>query len=155
VEINARIVALPNLDGGIADGRAARGEQAATEPGDFADGGRESVVDGDEVVVRVERELVGIERPLGLARRERELLGKEARHGEERGGKGGLAQEFTARRLNMEGAGSEVGFHGWNKHWRNEVVTEKFAAGARNVCPDGRRFTGPARRVPRGRVVRN
>ena len=91
VEINSGRVALPNLNRGVADGRAARGEQAATEPGDFTDGGREAVVDGDEVVVRVERELVGIERPLGLLGRERELLGEEARHGAERGSKGGLA----------------------------------------------------------------
>lgn len=65
-------------------GAPPRIEQAAADVLDFSDRGREGVVDDDEVVVRVEREVWGVERALldpgGLAR---EFLGERAGHSEQ------------------------------------------------------------------------
>ena len=45
---------------------------------DLANRGRDVVVDDDQVVIRIERQMIGIERPLGLRRRERERFGEAA-----------------------------------------------------------------------------
>ena len=68
VEVDAVGVALPDLDDGVADRVALGVEDAAGQVRDLADGRRDGVVDDDQVVVGVERQLVGVERPLGLAR---------------------------------------------------------------------------------------
>ena len=71
VQIDAVVVHLPDFDQGVADGRAARIEDAAAQVGDLADGRSDAVVDDDQVVVRVERQVIRIERAFGLPRRAR------------------------------------------------------------------------------------
>jgi hypothetical protein len=53
---------------------------------DLADRRRERVVEDDEIVVRIEREMVRIKWTFGLGRRAQQFLGESARHREERGG---------------------------------------------------------------------
>ena len=66
------------------------------QPGDLADRRRDAVVHDDEIVVGIERQLVGIERPLGLLRCARQRLGERARHREQRRPQGHLTEEITA-----------------------------------------------------------
>src|SRR5262249_48621489 len=61
--------------------------------GDFADGGREGIVDDDQVVVGVQRQLVGVERSLGLPRSADQLLGERAADRE-----GGRTQSETTQK---------------------------------------------------------
>src|SRR5207244_2214750 len=63
--------------------------------GDFADGRGEGVVDDDQVVVGVQRQLVGVERAFSLPWRSDEFLGKGAVGQGARGGKGGRADGET------------------------------------------------------------
>jgi hypothetical protein len=97
VEIGAVIVGLPDLDQRISHRLAMLVEDASGQPGDLADGRRDAVVHDDQVVVGIERELVGIERTLGLLRRARQSLGESPRDREHRRPQGDLPEEITTR----------------------------------------------------------
>ena len=84
VEVSALVIGLPDFDQGIAHRIAMFVEDATGQPSDLADGRRDAVVHDDEVVVRIERQLVGIERTLRLLRRACQRLGESARHREHR-----------------------------------------------------------------------
>ena len=86
MQVDAVAVDLPDLDDGAADRSAPPVEDAPPQVGNFAEGGRGRIADDDQVVVDVEREGVRIERPLGLTRRQDQLLGEEAGRRPERGG---------------------------------------------------------------------
>jgi hypothetical protein len=92
---------MPDLDDGIANRIAFEVEDAAAQVRDLADGRRDGAVDDEQVVVRVERHLVGVERPLGLGGCAGEFLGEQARRGEGGGPQGAGAQEQTTRRQNQ------------------------------------------------------
>ena len=83
VQVDALGVALPDLDQGVADRVALGVEDPAGQVGDLADGRGDAVVDDEQVVVGVERELVRVERPLGLGRGAGQLLGEQPAGGEQ------------------------------------------------------------------------
>src|SRR5438093_8211897 len=82
VDIGSIVVALPDFNQRIANRIAVRVEYASAQPGDLAHGGRHAVVDDNQVIVCVERQVVGVERPFGLLRRANEFLGKCAGKGQ-------------------------------------------------------------------------
>jgi hypothetical protein len=67
VQITAVAIDLPNLDDDIPQRFAGEVEYATREMRYFTDRGRDRVVDNDEIIVGIERKLVGIERPFGLS----------------------------------------------------------------------------------------
>ena len=93
MQVNAVGITLPDLDERVADGFAAGVEHPAADVGDLAHAGRDPVVDDQQVVVGVEREMVRIIRSLGLRRRPGQRLGKGAGGGEEGGGEAGVPEE--------------------------------------------------------------
>src|SRR5262245_66094152 len=93
MQVDALTVALPDFDESVLHRAAAGVEDAAGEVRDLADGGRDAVVDDDQVVVGVERELVRVEGALGLRRRAREFVGEGAAEGEEGGRECGAAEK--------------------------------------------------------------
>ena len=96
VDVNAVHVALPDLHGRAAHRLAIRPEDAPAEIRDLAGRGSDRVIHDEEIVVRIERQMVGVERPLGLARCGCERGGKCAGHGEERAGRGKLREKTAA-----------------------------------------------------------
>ena len=84
VVINLFRVALPDLDQSIPHRAARRVEHLAGQVGDLADGRSDAVVDDDQVVVGVERQLVGIKWPFFTLRCPRELIGEKPGRGEQR-----------------------------------------------------------------------
>ena len=95
VDVGAVVIGLPNLDEGIAHRLAFFVEDATTQPRDGADRWGDPVIHDDEVVIRIERELVRIERTLRLLRRPRERFGESSGHSEQRRPERDLAQEIT------------------------------------------------------------
>ena len=91
VDIDLVGVALPDFDGDAAHRTPRGGQHPTRQLGDLADGRSDPIVDNDQVVVGVERELVGIERPFFARRRagEFELLGEHAASGEKRRARSG------------------------------------------------------------------
>ena len=87
VDVGPVVVDLPDLDQGVPHRVALGVEDAAGQVGHLADGRRDAVVDDEQVVVGVERELVRIKRPLGLPGRAHQLVGEQAA-----GREGGRAQ---------------------------------------------------------------
>ena len=69
---------LPDFNERISDRPAGRVEQLARQVSNFPDGRREVVVNNDQIIVGIERQMVGIERALGLMRSEGEGFGKGA-----------------------------------------------------------------------------
>ena len=67
-EIDAVPVALPDFDEDVSHRLSACGEDAAGKVGHFAHGGRDVVVDDEEIVIGVKRQLGGIKRSLRDAR---------------------------------------------------------------------------------------
>src|SRR2546428_6492408 len=96
VQINAVAVHLPNLDQRIANRLTARIENPSAEVRDLAERRREAVVHYDEVIVSIQRQVVGIERPFGLARRAHEFVGEGARDGEKGGSEAHAAEKASA-----------------------------------------------------------
>ena len=78
MQVDPAVVALPDLDERVSDRFAPGVEDAAPEPRDGPDGGRDAVVDDEQVVVGVEGQLVRIERSLRLQGRAHELIGEDA-----------------------------------------------------------------------------
>src|SRR5436309_40261 len=68
VQINALAIHLPDFHQRITNWIPFGIEDASAQMSYFADGGSNGVVDNDQVVVRIERQTVGIERTFGLAR---------------------------------------------------------------------------------------
>ena len=82
VKINTIVIALPDLNQRVADRFPARVEHTPTEPGYFADGRCDSIIDDEQVVIRVEREFVRVKRTLGQAWGSREFFCKCAGRGQ-------------------------------------------------------------------------
>ena len=78
LEVGAVAVALPDLDDGVADRVALGVEDPAAQVRDLADRRGDRVVDDQQVVVGVERELGRVVRPLVLVRGAGQLLGEGA-----------------------------------------------------------------------------
>jgi hypothetical protein len=78
VQVDAVSVGLPDLDDRVADRLAARVEDAAGQVRDLADRGGDMLVHNDQVVVGIERQMIGIEGPFGLPRRAEQLFGEGA-----------------------------------------------------------------------------
>ncbi len=93
VEIAAIAIDLPDFDQCAADRVALGVEYFAGKVRHFADGGGDVVVDDEQIVVGVEGEFVGVERPLSLARGECEGFG-EGTGGVEERGEGSCGDQF-------------------------------------------------------------
>ncbi len=78
VQIGAIVVALPDLDDGVADRFAARIEDLAREMRNRPHGGGEGVVEDDQIVVGVEGKFVGIERTFRLSGGAHQFFGEDA-----------------------------------------------------------------------------
>jgi hypothetical protein len=101
-------------DEGVADGVALGVEDTPAEVRHLADGRRDGVVDDQQVVVGVQRQLVGVERPLGLLRGAHQFVGEGARRGQEdAAGCGQPAQEAPAGRVRIEQSHRENLLTGW------------------------------------------
>ena len=94
VEIDAVIIDLPDFDEGIAHRLAGSAKNAAGQMGYLAQCRRERIVDNDQIVVGVQRQLVGIERALGQSRRDGQLFGPGS-PGKRSGGRQGKPFEQT------------------------------------------------------------
>lgn len=83
VDIVSTDIRLPNFDYRISD-RTSRGSFYRTaEMSDLTDCGRDLIVDDDEIVIGVERKLIGVERPLRLPGRFGQRLREGARCSQE------------------------------------------------------------------------
>src|ERR1051325_6484702 len=100
VQIRPVVVALPDFHDGIANWITFGIENSSAHVGHLADSRRERIVNHEQVVVRVERQVIGIERPFCLSRREQQVR-KKPGGGEQRGAECSLAKKLTAAR-NME-----------------------------------------------------
>ena len=78
MQIGPVIVHLPDLDQSVADRVSAGVQNLTAQVGYLAHGWRDGVVDDEQIVVGVERQMVGIKRPFRLPRRTHELFGKGA-----------------------------------------------------------------------------
>src|SRR5687768_23916 len=73
MQIDAVCVALPDFNQGIANRLALRVENAAAEMRDLTHRWADRVVDDQQIVVSIQRQLVRVERPLGLTGRLQEI----------------------------------------------------------------------------------
>ena len=90
------VIHLPDFDERVADRRSGGAEDAPAEVCNFSDGRCQSVIDNDKVIIGVEREIDGVERPFGLTRGLRELLGEGSWKPQPGGTKGEVAYEAAA-----------------------------------------------------------
>ena len=88
VEINAVMIDLPDFHQRVADRLALRIGHPPAEVRHAAQGGGEAIVQDDEVIVGIQREIDGVKRPLGLLRGERESFRERAGHPEPRSPEG-------------------------------------------------------------------
>ena len=93
VQIHAVVIHLPDFHEGIADGITASIEDAPAQVCYFPDGWSNSVVNNDQIIVRIERQVIRIERPFGLARGAHQLFGEGARDREERSSEAQAAEK--------------------------------------------------------------
>jgi hypothetical protein len=108
VNVGPLAVHLPDLDDGVAHRIPLGIEDPPGQVRDLADGGRDGVVDDEQVVVGVQRELVRVERPLGLPRRADQLLGEQAARREGRRAERQGAQEGAAVTARQATSGKSV-----------------------------------------------
>src|SRR5579872_3994963 len=95
VDVRPFAIHLPDLHDRVPDRMPARVENAAAEVRDLAHGRGDMVVDDDQVVIRIERKPIRIERSLRLPRCAHELLG-ESRAAREQENAGGASSEEAA-----------------------------------------------------------
>lgn len=95
MDIGAVVIGLPDLDQRITYRVAVFVEDATGQPSDLADRGRDAVIHDNQIIIGIERQMIGVERSLGLLRRARQCLSESARHREQRGTQGYLAEEIT------------------------------------------------------------
>ena len=133
MQIHAVAVDLPDLDEGVANRRAGRGQNPPAQVRDDADRRRHAVPDDDQIVIGVERESIRIERPFSLPRRERELFSEQPRNGEEVGSR--------KRRRRVRGAPNE-GPSGRPLYFRahRSPLRRKYARCVSEMCQSGERF---------------
>ena len=106
MQVRSAVIALPDFDDRIANRRAARVEDASAEIRDLADGRRQRVVHDQQIVVRIEREMVGVKWSFGLLRCANEFLGECAGDGEE-----GEAESAAGEKAAAVERGDDGGFH--------------------------------------------
>jgi hypothetical protein len=82
MNVRRAAIHLPDFHERAAHGLSTGAEDASGEIGDFANGGRDGVVDNQQVIIGIERHLIGIVRTFGEARRSHQLVRKEAGRGE-------------------------------------------------------------------------
>ncbi len=109
MEVTGVVVHLPDLDDGVANGIAMRIEDSAGQVRNVADGRRDRIVDDEQIVVGIERQVIGIERPFRLRRRAHELFGEDAGGIKRACGEGGGAEAEACKEA---AAGVEVCIHG-------------------------------------------
>src|SRR5690606_5718634 len=120
VKVSAVIIDLPDFNSGISNGRAVTAEHPPGQMRDLADRRGDRIIDNQEVVVRVERQAVGIKRSFRLGWRKRQFLGKrpgplEPLRRQHRGNRhAGMTQEGSAvpwSRQNLHGQLSIIHDH--------------------------------------------
>src|ERR1051326_7041898 len=83
VQINTLVVHLPDLHQCVANRLAAAIEHPPAQVRDRSQRGGDAVINDDEIVVSVQRKVVGVKRTFGLLRRANQFLSKSAWNGEE------------------------------------------------------------------------
>ena len=101
--IHAERVALPDLQARAAHGAALRIEHAAAQMQDGAGGALRATGDLDQIVVRIERQLEGIERAGGLSRRRRQAR-RAGRQSVQPGDRGRGQDHTPPRQAGMQGS---------------------------------------------------
>ena len=145
VDVRAVRIALPNLHRRTAHRFAARPEHASAQVSDVTDRGRDCIVHDDEIIVRVERQMVGIKWPLGLLRCERQHLGKCAVRPESRRRQRETLQQPATAEWDEKRTGKN-GFAG-GLHARN--LRRNARVSRANLPASHRRATTPlAREIP-------
>src|SRR6478752_4468242 len=97
MQISPAIVALPNFYCRVPNRVPLTIENSSTQIRDLAHTGSQLVIDDQEIVVRIQRQLVRIKRPLGLGWRLHQLLGKHPGNIQRRSKGGRAAQKQTTR----------------------------------------------------------
>jgi hypothetical protein len=87
---------LPYLHKSIADWLPARIQYSAAEPGDLTQAGCRGVIDDEEVIIRIQGEMIRIKGAFGLRWGTGQFFGEQPGHGEKRAGKGHLADKSAA-----------------------------------------------------------
>src|SRR5262245_9521665 len=83
MEVRTVVVALPNLDGGVANWVSSWSENSTAHVSDLADARCHGIIDYNEIIIRIQGKMIRIERTFRLARGLDELLGKGSRDSEE------------------------------------------------------------------------
>ena len=78
VQIGAVVIHLPDFDEHISQRFSVTVEYSTGEMSYFTDGGRDRVIDDNQVIIRVQRQVIGIEGAFGLLRRSHQILGEGA-----------------------------------------------------------------------------
>ena len=125
MQVGPAVVALPDFHERIAHRVALRIENAPAHVSNLADGGSDRVIDDDEIVIRIERQMVRVKRPLRLRRRSDELFGKSPRRRKKREAHSSTGEKATAVER------GEV-LHGDLKLRAGGKVVEKRTGGAKS-----------------------
>src|SRR5262245_59327978 len=116
MKIRPVVVTLPNLYERPADRISLRVQHTAGQMSNLTHGRRDVVVDNDQIIIRVERQLVWVKRTLHLSRRDCQFVGKCAanrEHGSE-ATQAYLAQESSAMWWLCQKGETVCVFHGWD-----------------------------------------
>src|SRR4051812_14919120 len=96
VQVNAIVVHLPNLHERVAERLPAAIENSSGQVRDLANGQRERVVDDEQIIVCIQRKVVGIKWSFGLSWRAQQFLGKGARDCTPCGAQGQPTEKLSA-----------------------------------------------------------
>src|SRR5262249_54177162 len=97
VQVDTLAIRLPDLDESISNRVSLLIQDPPAQMRDLPDGWRDSLIDNDEVVIRVQRQFVGIKRSFGLPRGAHQVLSECARHGEKSRAQAETPQEHPTR----------------------------------------------------------
>jgi hypothetical protein len=78
MEINTAVIALPDFDECVLDRIAVGIQKPSTQVGDLADRRRKAVVDDDQIVIGIERQMIRIKRAFRLPRGADQFFGEQS-----------------------------------------------------------------------------
>ena len=96
MQVGAIGITLPDFHQRVAERITFRIEDSPAHVSYFANPGRGPLVDHQQVIIGVERQVIWIKRPFRLARSLRQFLREKTGRREKRGGPGCIADEMTA-----------------------------------------------------------
>src|SRR6266511_5600129 len=96
MKVSPAVVALPNFDDCVPNRFACGTEDSSAHVGNLAHARSQRVVDDDQIVVGIERQMIWVERAFGLTWRENQLLRERTWHGEKCCSKPDTLEELAA-----------------------------------------------------------